>query len=374
MPFTPPTSDDLTALEGVSTHLKETASALEDAAGVLTVVQARLSVPVEPPPPPPPALVLPEVGICGASTFNALTRPARQAALALIRAAGITHFRFDASWVSIERTKGVYNLAPKVELATDIIAAGLIPVAVVAYAPPFYRRVAADQFSAPTQAAVDQAWPVFLRALFAALYAVGVRRYEMWNEPNHAGPPGMSPVLPELYADLCLEAHAVASDISRHIQLVAGVISPAPDKLPSALGGTSFLKAILAYEPEFFRFVDEWSLHPYPGMSATTPKRALKLLDGWFWRQQYATTRALVPTDIPICATECGWSTFEMSETTQAEMIVDGIRTWPERGVFYLFNWQDWGATAARDNRQGLLRVDGKPKASYQAVKDLLTA
>lgn len=362
MTYTAPTDDDLRAIGDTADYLRETITHLTEDAARLDLVRSRLSEPAPPPPPPEPAL--PAVGVVGASSWNRMPASQRTAALDLIAAAGITHFRFGCPWASIERRKGVYDFRLYVTLAREIVEAGLIPIAVVAYTPSFYRPAGGDMFSTPTREGV-LAYGVFCRALFQALVPLGVFRYEVWNEPNHKGPPGMWPVSPGVYVDLLLEAHNAASDISRHIRLVAGAVCPAPDKLPNALGASGFTRACLDYEPELWQFCDEWSVHPYPGTTA--------LLDGQFWQRHMPAIHDLVPAHVPISATECGWSTHDMSEDDQADYIVGAILDWPETGVFYLFNWQDWGTVPARDNRQGLCRLDGSLRPAYHAVKNLLT-
>lgn len=370
MTYTAPTEDDLAGLARAEKIVNDGLLSFEEARGLIDTVESRLSQPAPPPPPPEPAL--PAVGVVGGSSWNALSATARKDALNLIREAGITHFRVGVPWSSVERVRDQYNLTLYITLVQEITQAGLIPVAVLGYTPAHYRRPGKDMFSAPTPQGV-QAFGVYCAKVFEALTAAGCWRYEVWNEPNHAGPPGMNPVSAPIHADLCLEAHAAAVGISRHIRLIAGAISPAPDKPPTAEGSALYIDNTLAHEPDFFDFIDEFSIHPYPGMTATTPKRPNKLTEGWWWKQQYSATRSRVPLHVPISATECGWSAFEMSEQAQAEMIVDGILTWPESGPFYIFNWRDWGTTPARDNRQGLARLDGTLRPAYFAVKNLLT-
>jgi hypothetical protein len=365
--YSPATEDDLTALRQAVATLEGVRTSFSDIEGSLDLIHSRLSQPAPPPPPPEPAL--PAVGVVGGSSWNGLTPVARQDALGLMAQAGITHFRVGVPWSSVERTKGVYGLDLYRTLVREVVHAGLIPVAVLGYTPPHYRLPGGDMFSQPTPAGIA-AYHAFCLAVFRALVPLGCFRYEVWNEPNHAGPPGMAPVSAKVHAQLCFEAHTAAANTSRHIRLVAGAISPAPDKPPSAEGATLYLQNTLAAKPGFFDFVDEWSIHPYPGLRDGKPNR---LLDGWFWRQQYASMRPLVPQHVPISATECGFSTFDMTEEQQAAGLVDAIQTWPEAGPFYIFNWRDWGQTPARDNRQGLARLDGTLRPAYFAVKNLLT-
>jgi hypothetical protein len=362
-----PTDDDFQALRDNDAALTDAINKLTEVRAKNDLVYSRLSQPAPPPPPPDPAL--PAVGVVGGSSWNALTGVVRQDALNLMAQAGITHFRVGVPWSSVERTKGRYALDLYKTLVREIVAAGLTPIAVLGYCPAHYRLPGGDMFSQPTSAGVA-AYSNFCAAVFEALVPLGCFRYEVWNEPNHAGPPGMSPVSAKVHAQLCYQARVAADEVSCHIRLLAGAISTAPDKPPSAEGATLYLSNTLAFEPLFFDFVDEWSIHPYPGLRDGKPN---KLLDGWFWKQQYASMRPLVPLHVPISATECGFSTFDMTEEQQAAGLVDAILTWPEAGPFYIFNWRDWGNTPARDNRQGLARLDGTLRPAYFAVKNLLT-
>lgn len=364
-----PTPDDLSAIFLAEAEMRASANALTSEAERLRIVHERLSLP-NPEPCPPPAEKLPRVGVVGASTWNSLPAAERQASLALMREAGITDFRLGVPWSSVERRKGVYDFRFYLTLAQEVLAAGLTPLIVTGYTPSFYRREG-DQFSAPTDAAVLTAWPSFLLALFDAFARIGVWRVEVWNEQNHAGPPGMRPVLPALYTDMVRIASDAASSVSRHIHLVAGGYSPAPDKLPNALGATKFTEAMLLRDAHAFEYVDEVAVHPYAGKVSMTT--------GNFWRTHMANVRRLVPAHVPLSATEVGWATAgpvgtKNTEAEQASFIVDAILTWEEAGPIYLFNWKDWGDGAQRDNSQGLCRLDGTLRPAYYAVKELLTA
>lgn len=367
MTYTPPTDDDLAAIQNTADYLHETIGHLTEDAARLTLVRDRLAVPAPPPPPAKPALS--PVGVVGASSWNQLPAIQRQDALHLMRQAGITHFRLGVPWSSVERRPGVYALDFYKTLVREVVYAELVPIIVTGYTPTDLRPAGGDMFSAPRSPAYEARWEGYLRALFVALCPLGAWRYEIWNEPNHKGPPGMWPVSPGLYSDMCMIAHKASCDFDRRIRLVAGAISPAPDKLPNALGGTKFLEQVLQHEPDFFSFVDEWSLHPYAGTTT--------FLDGPMWKKHYGPTRALMPANIPMSATECGWATAPgkgVTEQVQASRLTQAITDWSahEAGVFYIFNWRDWGTGADRDNSQGLARLDGTLRPSYFAVKNLL--
>lgn len=351
-----PAPDDLQALETAHRNLMLAADTVAGEAARVDLVRLRLSQPDPPPPPPDPAL--PAVGIGGSGAFGALPRAQRQALLATAAAAGITHFRFDVQWNGTEYAKGKYGFKAVIEKVQDITAAGLTPMCLVGWPPPFYRRNATDPNSAPKDDALTRAaWEAWCRALFSTLYQYGVRRYEIWNEPNFMF---MQPVSPGLWADLVLNAYSTARDISAHIRIISGGVCPAVDAAPRSMSASRFYDAVLQFEPDFFRYVNEVGIHPYAGNHTS-------LLQGKFWREQVTYLSSIIPAEVPFCGTEHGWLSGPNPESERSDLYVDSIRTWPEAAPVYLFSLFDFAEP------YGLLLKDGTPKLTYLALKDLLT-
>jgi hypothetical protein len=357
--YTPPTDDDLTALATAHTNLMLAADSVAGEAARVDLVRSRLAQPVPPPPPPDPAL--PAVGVGGSGSFGSLSVDNQNAVLGLMRAAGITHFQFDCPWSSVETSKGVYNLSVVVARAKRVLAAGLIPQVLVGWTPSFYRQAGgtAGSNTAPrwSDQIVRNAWDAFLRALFAALVPLGVRRFEIWNEPNGLF---MQPVSPGVWADMVIAAHVVASDISRHIVIVSGGVCPRPNTPPTSMDASAFYDAVLAFEPDFFDFVDEVGIHPYAGNHN-------KLLAGQFWTKHVAYLQTLLPAEVPLCGTEHGWKSGPNTEPERALLYVDSLLTFPDqRAPLFLFSAFDFAEL------YGLLKADFTPKPVYDAIKSLL--
>lgn len=362
MPFTPPTTDDLAALAKAQTDLRSAEDTIADAASSIDIVLHRLAVEVPEPPPcpdcppiPPPDLVLPTVGIGGSGAFGGLTPANQTAMLKLAKACGIKQFRFDCQWAGIERTKGQYSTKTVVEKAKRVLAEGLVPMVLVGWAPSFYRQNPADPNSAPTVASLE-AWRRFLYRLMGDLYAVGVRRFEIWNEPNFLF---MQPVSPELWADLVLIASDVAASISVHIRIISGGVCPAVDTPPRSMGASLFYDKVLAHEPRFFQFVHEVGIHPYAGDHT-------KLKDGQFWQKHVSHIRQIKPVEVPFCGTEHGWKSGKNTEVERSKLYADTVLNWDEGAPVYLFSLFDFV------EKYGLVTATGEPKPVYTTLQNLL--
>lgn len=358
MTYTAPTDDDLTALTRAEKIINDGLLSFEEALGLVETVHERLAVPAPPPPPPDPAL--PAVGIGGSGAFQGMQRDRRRGYLRLARAAGITHFRFTVSWSSCEQVKGRYQFGGVLAMVDDILAEGLVPCPLVGWTPPAYRPTGtthgANAVPDYTKGALV-AWESFLRALFALLHPKGVRRYEIWNEPNFLF---MQPVSPAVWADLVMTAHAVACDISRHIRIIAGGVCPAVDRPTRSMGASMFYDAVLDHVPEFFEFVDAVGIHPYAGNHT-------RLLDGQFWQRHVTYLDQLVPDEVPLCGTEHGWKSGPNTEEERAELYVDSILSFPDqREPLFIFSLFDFAEL------YGILTADGQPKPVYHALRDLL--
>lgn len=359
MTYTLPTDDDLAALRAASAAITAAELALHDTNGQLQLVTSRLSEPAPPPPPPDPAL--PAVGIGGSGAFGGLPAATRQEYLALMRAAGITHFRTDCRWDTMERTRGVYVFDGVKTRIREIIAAGMVPQLLVGWAPKFYRKATSTSANdAPLDNDTTRhAWDAFLRAMFAALVPLGALRYEIWNEPNFQF---MQPVSPALWADLVIGAHVAASDISRRIVIVAGGVCPAVDTPPTSMSASKFYDAVLTFEPDFFNFVDEVGTHPYAGDHN-------KLTAGKFFLTQQSHIASLAPADVPLCATEFGWKSGKNTEAERVTLYTDAIVSYPDkRAPLFLFSAYDF------TEAYGILDSAGRPKPVYDAIRKLLTA
>lgn len=301
---------------------------------------------------------LPAVGVGGSGAFGGLPRAKQQEYLALMRAAGITHFRFDHQWAGSERTKGVYTFGNVVQRAQDVIAAGLIPQVLIGWAPAFYRVNAADPNSAPDiRKGALEGWRAWVSKLMAALFAVGVRRFEVWNEPNFMF---MQPVSPALWASLVRIVHEEASKISRRIVVVAGGVCPAVDQPTRSQGASMFYDNVLVADPAFFQVIDELGIHPYAGDHT-------KLKAGQFWTKHVAHLQAIKPAELPLCGTEHGWKSGRNTEDERVALYVDTILTWTEPAPVFVFSCFDFAEP------YGLLTADGTPKPVYDAIKELLT-
>ena len=129
---------------------------------------------------PAPAC-LPSIGIAPSYVLN---EPADDLArdVARTRELGGTRYRFDVDWSVVEPTKGTYNWGPVDRVLDAVLSAGLTPLGVLAYAPPWAEVAGADSMHG---APIDTpAFAAFAGAA-AARYAGRINDWEIWNEPNN---------------------------------------------------------------------------------------------------------------------------------------------------------------------------------------------
>lgn len=323
---------------------------------------------IEDAPPPPPVQ---PIGI-GFGTGN-LPEPADVGRVAdELQAIGITRVRITLPWAACQ-PRADSPIRTPAKLASQINGfadAGMGVLLIPAYCPPW-------QQTTPTQFAMPKDPAAFGRFVAAVVdeWAATVDEWEVWNEPNHDGPPGL--VMPSGqsrgggYARLM---QAAAPMFPRWVTVLGGGgLCPAPDNPPHALRAPSFVRDWFAADAMADDRFDRLSIHPYAGKLDWTndtewswPNRIIpELLD------QLRASLSSRPDPYPLTASECGYRTAGNNAVTEAQQgpkligMVEGWRKVPGAGAIYLFCWRDFDTTAL-----GLWRKDGTPKPAVAALRE----
>jgi hypothetical protein len=207
---------------------------------------------------------------------------------------GARWMRFDVNWHVIQLLGPTsYDWAPFDRVVRAASERELRVLAVIKDTPPWARGGAGEPTTAPTNAS-DYA--AFAAAAVRRYAPMGVRHFELWNEPNivRFWKPRPDPVH---YVELVKAAYAAMKRVDPSITVLAGSLSPAGAyNDPLCDGGSdpgesddidpvSFLEHM--YANGVAGFFDALAHHPYTnaGPSSTHPCSA--------WHQMHRTTPSL---------------------------------------------------------------------------------
>ena len=214
----------------------------------------------------------------------------------------------------------------------------------------------------------------FVGRVVARYGPMGVRHFEVWNEPNspHFWPSGVD-----------------AAEYTALLQATHPAIKAVDPGATVVLGGLS--KSDYGYLEELYAagagsFFDVANVHPYTGVvdptlcwdQAGTSRRALDAFCGI--EEVRAVMEANGDAEKPLWLTELGWSSsaspFGVNEAQQAEFLtkalvkvedysyVEAVFVYNFRNTYWLHDDpSEWEANA------GLIRTDFSPKPAYAALR-----
>jgi hypothetical protein len=303
--------------------------------------------------------------------------------IAMMQQTGISTARLHVSWRQVEDVDDVLNAGALAYVDSAVAAAQAAGLDVlITYTPPVPYWASADP-SKHTDDAGRHWNPYyrpertadfadFVRRATAHFDAMGVRQYEIWNEPNlqRFWPSGVS-----------------AAEFAAFQRAGADAVRSVDPDATVVLGGLSksdydYLDAL--YEAGARGSFDVVAVHPYlgsnaPGLCWRRPdgRRAIDALCAL--EEVRATMVAHGDGDRPVWATEFGYSTstaaWSVTEHEQARYLVEaldamGAYPWLERTYLYAFRNPTWLGDDPSDweANVGLVRTDFSPKPALGAV------
>ncbi|HEX2950742.1 MAG TPA: cellulase family glycosylhydrolase, partial [Armatimonadota bacterium] len=277
--------------------------------------------------------------------------------LDIIRDNGARAVRMDFFWRGIEKEKGVYTFTGYDQMTDALLARGIRPLYILDYGNPLY----AQDGSVRTEEC-RQAFARFAAA--AALHFKGKPiLWELWNEPN-------------------ITTWKPAPSAAEYTELAKTTIPAmrkADPQVTVMAGATSLVD--LPFLEECFRhgllpLVDAISVHPYRLFPPETLENDITRLRALIAR--YSPQHP----DIPIISSEWGYSTVKISYD-DVDMVRQG-QYFPRVYLMSLslripvsvwFKWKDDGTNPNDpEHHFGTLLPDFRPKPSYQAAQQLVTA
>ena len=296
---------------------------------------------------------VPRWGMNGDDVLQASTDAEREALLADMKAAGAGLIRLDVTWSYIQPSRGSWNWWYYDKVMNEIEDAGLEAIMLLDYGNVAYESTTNQ---APPPNVADFA---SFAASVAQRYApLGLHIFEVWNEPN-MGANWNGHANPAAYAALLKASSVAIKQVDPAAIIVSGGIAPT-----TTAGGNisqqAFLTGMLAAGAG--QYVDAVGYHPYVG-------------SGW---DELPTMRQIVVdhglASKQIWATETGWSTYGVSDQTQADRVTNLMNQWKT------FSWAgplSWYAHVDRApvtqgsfyDHFGLVRTDGTHKLSWAAYQ-----
>lgn len=279
------------------------------------------------------------------------------------------HIRLDFPWPSIEPNQGDWNWAPFDSIVSLCTTRGLTVLGVAGYSPNW-----AEQAVSPGVPPVDPAaFGTFMGAIAARYGPMGVKNWEIWNEPNLSGAWGANPDA-AAYTVLLQSGWNAVKAAYPIAKVITGGLAPATDGV-SQISPVTFLEGIYAAGGK--NYFTHFAVHPYsypayPRQEGTESwntyqriplMRDVMVANGDETKQIWLTEFG-VPT---------GTATGAVSESVQALMVpagLNGHKGWRYVKRLYWYSIRDSGTDLAdRESNFGLLRNDFSEKPGYAAFK-----
>ncbi|MBV9920498.1 MAG: hypothetical protein JOY78_06550 [Pseudonocardia sp.] len=323
------------------------------------------------PPPPPPSgggRMADIAGFAPGGTFMGEDDGTIIRELDAMHRTGARWLRTDFNWSGMEAQRGVFNTWKQDKIVKWARARNIQIIALVAYTPGWAQPANCRQPTCGPRDPWDYAR--FLKKVVAHFSPMGVKHYEIWNEPNQYFWWGPKPS-PKAYTSLLRAAYPTAKSVDRGITIIAGAFAPTADSRDGRfIRSTTYVKSM--YNNGAGRYFDAISIHPYSGDAPPAVGGDWNMMTS-VMPDIYATMRSHGDGNKKIWGTEMGYSTSgkrAVSEITQGLYIQQSYQLWtkyPYTAGLMTFTFRDMGTDRrATFANYGLLRRDFSPKASLR--------
>ena len=263
------------------------------------------------------------MGVCTHLSKRGMTTKQSQIYVDLAREAGISFWRDELPWSSVEPAKGQYYFSPAADAAVDYTKSiALEPLFILDYGNNLYGSdVTTDEWL--------EGYLGYVRAMVTH-FKGRVMYYEVWNEWN-IGLGGLDKKYrdeADIYAKILIETYKVIKEIDPEVTVIGGVVAGGEEKWTE-----KFLQVEGAIHA-----MDAFSFHCYPDNDMKDVVKQIEILRKLF--KQYGRE------DIPMWLTETGWPTHigrgGFTEETSAGNLVS-LYTWAiaNPGVLDKIFWYD---------------------------------
>ncbi len=284
---------------------------------------------------------------------------------------GVNWAREDLSWAATEPEKGVYDWSSFDQMVAAAKADGITILPLVGYAPSWTSPSNATEYAAFVKAAVERYGPGT---------SANLQWWELWNEPYDAYAWSGHTPEPEAYAKDVLAAAQAARGVSSSVKLlVAADYEDAPQVGGTTLWQTSWIDDMFTAVPSLGQWINGVAVHPY----GDDPSLALAEPEGWkdkngewaFQRIDMVRQKFLAHgVNVPFWITEDGWSTWEVSEATQAHDysdLIEQVKARPWIRALFPFCLREFEEKATNNQPGfGLLKFGTwQPKSAFYTLQ-----
>jgi hypothetical protein len=317
---------------------------------------------------PPGPIVGPGAGMVGGAGFaegsSLLGRSDAELAQELdgIAATGATYLRVDFYWAGLEPAKGSFAWGQTDRIVNAARARGLKVLALLAYTPAWARPPGTTDKRPPTNPA-DYA--NFARAMVQHYAPLGVKDWEIWNEPNlwlfwEPVPDAAA------YTRILVPAYNAIKAADPTATVLTGGLSPAPNDA-RAIAPVTFLEGVyaaggggkfdaVAHHPSNYpymplRYEPDFNDNAFAGV---TPKLHETMASHGDGHKKIWGTEMGAPT------VQNMTSEYVAAYVTEA---YDTWQSWPFTGPLLWYSYRDaWAHPSDPEANFGLVRTNGAPK------------
>jgi hypothetical protein len=288
---------------------------------------------------------------------------------------GVRWVRLDIQWAYVQAAGRDSWRWDKLDVAVRLARERELDVlALLAYTPPWARPSGTTDKHPPND---PDDFARFAREAARRYGPLGVRAFEIWNEPNIAQFWSPRPD-PDEYAELLVRAAAAVRAELPDATIVSGGLSPASDRSDGReIRDRTFLRRM--YDAGARDGFDAVGLHPY-----TWPSLPSRAADWNTFLGAESLYRVMVERDDAdkrVWGTEFGAPTVDRARgvdaDTQQQTLHEGYTRWsayPFAGPLLWFTFRDDGVTDAYDDHYGIIDANGFPKPAFATMSSLLEA
>jgi hypothetical protein len=314
-----------------------------------------------------------DAGFGEGSSLPSRTDAELEQELAGIAATGARYLRMDFDWSHIGRREGALDWTATERVVRDAHACGLEVLGLLTYTPAWARPAGTGDHHPPTD---PGDFAEFAAEAVRRFRPLGVRTWEIWNEPNIDAFWEPAPD-PRDYAALLTAAYAALKAVDPDARVLTGGLSPAPDASDGTrIAPDTFLEGVYAADGD--GHFDAIGHHPYsyPVLPLdSTGENAFADVTP----RLFAVMQEHGDGDLEIWGTEIGAPTSEvLTPDFVAEYVTQayaGWRDWSFTGPLIWYSYRDAGSDPDDpEDNFGLVRADFTPKepalSAFEAAVD----
>lgn len=307
-----------------------------------------------------------EFGVCNPIPYGTALAD-MQTTFADVKDMGLEWVRVDINWTRVQPTgPSTYNWGFYDDFVAAAHSHGLKVLLIINYATPWNRTTSNDQ-SMPTDL---DAYATYCAAVATRYGPLGVKHYEIWNEPNYWA---FWQPLPNVaqYTALLKKGYAAIKEVDPTLTvLLAGLAQSGDSELH--ISPHNFLQGV--YDNGGKNYFDAVNFHPYSfplqppggGWGYVTNIRGVMRRNGDGYKKIWLTEYGAPTNGLP-------GQTF-VSEGAQANLFAGAIntaRSYPWSGPLFFYNYKDRNVVNT-EGYFGIRRLNGTAKPCYAAIQEAI--